>query len=189
MRGATYLGNSYYERGVRVIPRESGQTVTGIVPPCNDTGIVTGDEPETPIELAVIEGVSPKIALLWRGRPDAVLVREGVGRLPRELRLQPPTCDERDEPIHLAGPWYGIWGRGSPDDVDLTAPYRVKLFVEASSVARYERAFLVASVPADLERPLTRADIRWLWEGTIELTVTCRNGGYVAESISAHAPS
>jgi hypothetical protein len=129
------------------------------------------------------------VALLWGGRPESVLVREGFERrLPAELRRQTPTCDPRDEPIQLAGPWLGMFGSGDPEDLDLTSSYDVKLFVAESSRPRYERAFLVVHVPAGLGHPLARADVRWLWEGTIDLTVACRDGRYVAESVAVYPP-
>jgi hypothetical protein len=182
-----YRGKTYFERQVEVVPRAVGPLRTGVIPNCNDTGGKPG--PGEKIRLTALKGVSPNVAVHWSGRPEAVLVREGFEkRVPRALRREAPTCDPADEPIRLAGPWWGIWGRGDLEEVDLTAPYRVKLFVAASSASRYERAFLLVSVPARLERTLTRDDFRWLWEGTIELTARCRDGLYVAESVAAHPP-
>lgn len=182
-----YHGNRYWEATVDVVPREAGPLGTGVIPDCNDTGGEPG--PGDEIELTALEGVPPDVALLWRGRPESVLVREGFeNRLPAELRRRAPTCDPADEPIRLAGPWLGLFGRGDPEDVDLTASYKVKVFAAESSAPRYERAFLVVRVPADLERPLTRADLRWLWDGSIELTVLCRDSRYVAESVAAEPP-
>jgi hypothetical protein len=183
-----YQGNTYFERQVEVVPRKAGSLSTGVIPDCNDTGGEPG--PGEEIQLTALEGVSPDVAVHWSGRPEAVLVREGLEkRLPPALRREAPTCDPAHEPVRLAGPWYGIWGRGNLEEVDLTAPYRIKLFVAESSASRYEGAFLLVSVPARLKRTLTRDDLRWLWEGTIELTARCRDGLYVAESVVvAHAP-
>lgn len=188
-RAVSYRGNTYYDLGVKVVPRASGPILTGILPGCDDGG-GAGAESGEEIELAQIEGVAPEIALLWPQQPDAVFIREGFdGPLPPGLRLKPPTCEPRDEPIQLTGPWFGIFGLDGPDDLDLASPCDIKLFVRQSSVPRYERAFLVIRVPAGPERLLTRADIRSsLWEGTIELTVTCRDGRYVAESVTAYPP-
>jgi hypothetical protein len=182
-----YQGNTYLERQVVAVPREAGRLGTGVIPDCNDTGGEPG--PGEEIQLTALEGVSPDVAVHWSGRPEAVLVREGFeNRPPPPLRREAPTCDPDDEPIRLAGPWYGIWGRGNLEEVDLTAPYRIKLFVAKSSASRYERAFLLVSVPAGLERTLTRNDLRWLWDGTIELTARCRDRLHVAESVAAHPP-
>jgi len=186
-----YESHAYYGAGVEVAPREGRFVGAGILPGCNDTG---GEPaPDEEIELAEIEGVSPGIALAWQGRTDVVLVREGFDdRLPPEVRrlMQAPSCDIRDEPIQLAGPWIGILGPDETGDLDLASPYDVELFVEKSSVPRYERAFLTVRVRAGPERPLTRADIRSsLWEGgTIELGVVCQDGRYVAESATAYPP-
>lgn len=185
-----YQGNRYFEWSVEVVPREGGPLGTGIIPDCNDTGGEPGRGEA--IELTGLEGVSPEIALLWRGRPEAVLVREGFeNELPAELRREAPACDPADEPIRLAGPWFGLFGPrpGDPEDVDLETSYDVKLFAAESSVPRYERAFLVVRVPAGLDRSLTRDDLRWLWDGTIELSVVCRDGRYVAESVAAYPPA
>lgn len=183
-----YQGNRYWERSVEVLPREGGILGTGMIPDCNDTGGEPG--PGEAVELTALEGIPPDVALLWGGRPETVLVREGLeSRLPAELRRQAPTCDSRDEPIQLAGPWLGMFGSGDPEDLDLMSSYDVKLFAAESSVPRYERTFLVVRVPAGLKRPLTRAEVRrWLWDGRIELTVACRDGRYVAESVAAYPP-
>jgi hypothetical protein len=184
-----YQGNKFWEQSVEVVPEEAGPLGTGVIPDCNDTGGEPGSGDE--VELTALAGVPPEVALLWPGRPETVLVREGLeNRLPPELRRKAPTCDPRDEPIRLAGPWLGLFGADGfySDEIDLTSSHKVKLFAAESSAPRYERAFLVVRVPAGLERPLTRADVRFLWEGTIELAVTCRDGQYVAESVAAYPP-
>jgi hypothetical protein len=121
-----------------------------------------------------------------------VLVRDTFdGPLPAELRrlTEAPSCAAADEPILLAGPWLGIQDADG-NEVDLTSSYDVELFVERTSASRYERAFLTIRVPSGIEPPLTQSDIRSsLWEGgTIELSVACRDGRYVAESVAAHRP-
>lgn len=182
-----YQGNRYFETAVEVVPREAEPLGTGVIPDCNDTGGEPG--PGDEVEVSALAGVPPEVALFWPGRPESVLVREGFeNRLPAALRQEAPTCDPTDEPIRLAGPWFGIWGRGDLEDVDLTASYEVKLFAAKSSAPRYERAFLLVRVPAGLERSLTRDNLRWLWDGTIAVTAACRDGRYLAESVAAHPP-
>ena len=183
----SYEGRTYAGAGVEVAPREGRPVGPGLLLGCND-----GDEE---IELAEIHGVSPEIALAWRGDGDTVLIREGIDydRLPPALaRLQQaPTCASGDEPLELSGPWLGIIGLDGEREREVVPPYALEIYVEESSAKRYERAFLTVRVPARLGRPLTRADIRSsLWNrGTISLTVACREGRYLAERVEAHSPA
>ena len=178
-----YKGRTYDGVSVQVQPREGRPVGTGVLPHCEE------GEPDEEIELAEIEGVPPVTALVWHGDFGHIFVSESVDRLPPELlRLtNAPKCDPRDEPIDLAGPWLGISDAG----VDLVPPYDVELFVQETTTPRYERVFLTVRVPEQLGRPLTRSDLRSsVWEGgTIELSVDCREGRYVAEGVSAHPPS
>ena len=177
----SYEGRTYAGAGVEVAPREGRPVGTGLLLGCND-----GEEE---IKLAEVDGVSPDIALAWRGHGDTVLIRKGIeyDRLPRALaRLQQaPACASGDEPIELSGPWLGIIGS------DLAPPYDLEIYVEESSAKRYARAFLTVRVPARLGLPLTRADIRSsLWRGgTISLTIECREGRYLAERVEARPPA
>lgn len=124
-----------------------------------------------------------------------MLIREDVDydRLPSALArlLRAPKCDPGDAPIQLAGPWLGIIGADGHTELDMAPPYDLEINVAESSAERYERAYLTVRVPAELGRPLTRADIRSsLWEGgTISLRVSCRAGRYLAERVEAHLPA
>jgi len=185
-----YQGSLYEGWTVRVAPVEGGSVGTGVLPGCDDGG---GPEPDEEIELAEIAGVSPEVALVWAGQTDTVLLREGIEQPPPEVAelLRAPTCDPRDEPIELSGPWLGMLGADGNTELDLAPPYDLDLFVEASSVPRYERAFLTVRVPASLGRPLTRADIESsLWEGgTISVRVGCGDQGtYLVEHVTADPP-
>ena len=184
-----YNGHTYLGLGVRVAPREGRPLGTGVLPGCDDGG---GQEPDDAIELAEIQGVSPQIALAWRGDEGTVFVLEGVDELPPELRrlMRAPKCDPRDEPIQLAGTWLGIVGADGRTELDLAPPYDVELFVRETTAPRYERAFLTVRVPEELGRPLTRDDVRSsLWEGgRIEATVGCNDGRYVAVRVAAYPP-
>ncbi|MGH3093644.1 MAG: DUF6281 family protein [Gaiellaceae bacterium] len=181
---------TYVGYGVQVAPREGRLIGTGVLPGCDDGG---GAGPDEEIELTEIEGVPPEIALAWHGQGGTVFVLEGVEQLPAEVtRLtRAPKCDSRDEPIELAGPWLGILGADGHTELDMTPPYDVDLFVRETTASRYERAFLKVRVPEELGRPLTRDDIRSsLWEsGTLELTVGCSGGRYVATRVAAYPPS
>ena len=187
-----YQGHTYIGSGVGVAPLEGKPLGQVTLPACDDTDDGTGAEPAEEIDIAEVDGVSPSVALAWRGHPDTVLIREDVDydRLPPPLArlLRAPQCDPGDEPIELGGPWRGISGAGEDD---MTPPYDVEIYVDESSPKRYERAYLTIRVPAELGRPLSRADLRSsLWEGgTISLTVNCRNGRYVAEQVEAHPPA
>jgi hypothetical protein len=179
-----YQGQTYDGVGVEIAPREGRPVGTGMLPGCEE------GEPDQKIELAEIDGVPPQIALAWHGDPTGVFISQSVERLPPELRrlMRAPKCDPLDEPIDLAGPWLGIVGtdgRGDPQP-----PYDLEVFVQETTTPRYERAFLTVLVPEHLGRPLTRSDIRSsLWEGgTIELSVGCQDGRYVADAASAHPP-
>jgi len=190
-----YQGHTYIGSGVGVAPVEGKPLGRVTLPACHDTDDATGPEPTEEIELAEVEGVSPSVALAWRGHPDTVLIREDVDhdRLPSGLArlLRAPKCDPSDAPIHLSGPWQGISGVDGDAELDMAPPYDLVMYVDESSATRYERAYLTVRVPAELGRPLSREDIRSsLWEGgTVSLTVGCREGHYVAERVEAHPPA
>ncbi|MDQ4081369.1 MAG: hypothetical protein M3123_00525, partial [Actinomycetota bacterium] len=124
---------------------------------------------------------------------DTLLVREGLERLPRQLKrlVRARKCDAGDEPIQLSGPWLGITRLEGKRERELVPPYDLEIYVEESSAKRYERAFLTVRVPEALGRPLTRADVRSsLWEGgTIEISVGCDNARYIAKRVAAYPPS
>jgi Family of unknown function (DUF6281) len=182
-RGHTYGGIS-----LKVAPVEGKPLGSVVLPGCADTGpskTTTGEH----IQVARLPSVSPRIALVWRGRPDTVLVRKGLRALPTEVirLLDAPRCDAGDAPISLGGQWLGILGADGNTEVDLVPPYDVSLFVQDASSQRYLRAFLDVRVPFDLGRPLTRQDVRSsLWKGgNITVVATCRGRHYIAERIQA----
>jgi Family of unknown function (DUF6281) len=188
-----YDGHRYDAIAIEVAPPEGEILGQGTLPPCNDTG---GDnESSEQIEITALEGVAPSFALLWAGRNDVVFVRDDVdsGALPHEISrlLRASECDSADEPIELAGPWLGILGADGDTEVDLVPPYDLEMFVENASSPRYERANVSVRVPAALGEPLSREDVRSsLWKGgTISLTVTCREGLYIAQQVDAYPPA
>jgi hypothetical protein len=191
----SYQGHTYNGSGVRIAPREGNPLGHTTLPPCDDTNAGTGGESGKEVELAEVEGVSPSVALAWRGHPDTVLIREDVDfdRLPVALArlLRVPKCDPGDEPIQLLGPWLGISDADGHTELEMAPPYEVAIYVDESSARRYERAYLTVRVPAELGQPLSREDIRSsLWKGgTISLTVKCGDGQYLAEQAEAHPPA
>ena len=187
-----YRGESYGGVTVRVAPREGARLGFALLPFCHDTRKRNEASPEQ-IPIARLPGVSPKLALVWVGRSDMVLVREAtMKRLPPEVArlLDPPGCDRKDAPIRLFGEWLGILGADGNTEVDLVAPYNVQVFVKDASARRYERAFLTVRVPTSLRRPITRDDVRSsLWKGgTIEFSTRCRGSSYIAERVRAYSP-
>jgi hypothetical protein len=190
-----YEGHAYVATGVEVAPPEGKSLGRATFPPCDDTGEANEAESAEEVEIAELEGVAPSVAIVLVGRDDVVLVRDDVDgeALPPEVTrlLRAAECDPHDEPIELAGPWLGIIGADGETEVDLVAPYDLEMFVEDGSSQRYEGAHVTVRVPAELGQPLSRKDVRSsLWEGgTISLTVTCRNGRYVAQHVEAHPPT
>lgn len=188
---AQFRGTTYEEVRLGVAAPEGEPVGTATLPPCNDTG--GDDEQGEEIEVARLEGVPPRQALLWVGHPDEVLVREGLKPYPDEITrlLEPPACDPRDEPIQLTGTWLGILGADGNTEVDMKPPYDVDMFVEESSKPTYERAYLTVRVPKTAGQPLSRDDLREsLWEGgTVSVEARCSLRGYVATEISAAAPT
>jgi hypothetical protein len=188
-----YEGHRYSAIAVEVAP-PAGETLgQGTLPACNDMG---GDsESSEQVEITALEGVAPSFALLWAGRNDAVFVRDDAdsGALPHEISrlLRASECDSADEPIELAGPWLGILGADGDTEVDLVPPYDLEMFVENASSPRYERANVSVRVPAELGQPLSREDIHssLLKGGTVSLTVTCRQGRYIAQQVDAYPPA
>jgi Family of unknown function (DUF6281) len=184
-RGAVYEGLN-----VEVAPSEGDSLGSGVLPACDDGHGASADEE---IELAEVEGVSPDIAVSWPGRWDVVLVRRGVA-LPPEIEglRKAPSCEPRDAPIELSGPWDGILGADGETELDLEPPYDVYVIVDEASEPRYERAYLTVRVPRSLGKPITRDDIRAsLWEGgTIAARVHCSgDGGFAAEAVEALPPT
>jgi hypothetical protein len=106
--------------------------------------------------------------------------------LRRELR-----CRERDAPIDLRGPWLGIVGPHGDTELDLVSPYMLEMLVEDAAISRYEGAFLNIHVAVDGGAPLDRQDVRSsLWEGgTLAVTVTCVEGKYRAQHVTAAPPA
>jgi hypothetical protein len=188
---ATYHGRAYNGGAVQVAPLEGERLGSAILPGCNDTGR-TKDASEERIPVARLRGVPPKVALVWAGREDTVLIREGTDRLPSEVAalLQAPDCDQRDVPIRLAGPWLGILGADGNTEVDLVPPYDVDLLVRDASAKDHERAFLTVRVPTSLGRPLTGGDLQTslLKGGTIKIVARCDRSRYIAQQITAQPP-
>jgi Family of unknown function (DUF6281) len=179
----------YESWGVGVAPPAGPALDGAVLVECDDGSGASGGEE---IEVAELPGVSPDVALVVPGFDDSVLVRQGATLPPEVEALQrAPVCDPNDAPFNLAGPWLGILGADGHTELDLKPPYDVDLFVETSSTARYERAFLTVRVPASLREPLTRADVESsLWEGgTVSTRVRCGDeGSYLAERIAAAPP-
>jgi hypothetical protein len=182
--GRTYIGS-----GVSVSPREGDAIGSGVMLGCDDGNGASADEA---IQLAEIEGVSPQIAVAWRGNGDTVFIAEGVDPFPPELQelTNAPVCVAADAPIALAGPWLGITASDGRTETNLQPPYDIEMFVEETSSPRYERAYLMVRVPQKLGQPLTEDDLRGsLWEGgTVEVSARCEGDLYLAESIEAHPP-
>jgi hypothetical protein len=180
-----YQGENYEETGVQVAPPEGERIGSAVLPGCG------AEEPDKQIAVARLPGVSPKVALVWVGNNDAVFVREGTD-LPPEVAqsLDAPKCDRRDAPIRLSGAWLGILGADGNTELDLLPPYDLDLRVESASMRKYERALITVSVQKNLGTPLTRDDVRSSLHqgGSIELTVRCQGGRFVAERVRAFPP-
>jgi hypothetical protein len=177
-----YRGENYEGTGVQVARLEGERIGSAVLPGCE------ADEPDEQIRVARLPGVSPKVALVWVGRFDLVLVREGTD-LPPEIAqaFDAPKCDQRDAPIRLSGPWLGILSADGNTETDLLPPYDLELRVKYASVRKYERAFITVRVQKDLGAPLTRDDVRssLLQDGSIALTVRCESERFVAKQVSA----
>jgi hypothetical protein len=81
-----YDGHRYLGNAAPVGPVEGTSLGTATQPGCRDTP----GEPEPQdldVEVAAVEGVSPEIAIVIRGRDDSILIRDDVDfdRLPPEL--------------------------------------------------------------------------------------------------------
>lgn len=188
-----YDGHGYRGNAAPVSPVEGKSLGTATQPGCQDTP--EGQQPEdTAVEVAEIEGVSPELAIMIRGRDDSILVRDNVnaGRLPTELArlLRAPDCLSGGQPVEISGRWLGILGADGHTELDLDPPYDVRIKVAETSFAAYERAELTVRVPATLGSPLNRKDIRSsLWAGgTLTATISCRDGDFVATAITVAPP-
>ena len=178
-----YQGENYEGTGVQVAPPEGERIGSAVIAGC-DPG-----EPDEQIAVARLPGVSPDLALVWIGRNDIVLVREGKD-LPSATTqsLDAPKCDQQDAPIRLSGPWLGILGADGKTEVDLLPPYDLDLRVKYASARKYERAFITVRVETDLGTPLTRDDVSssLLQAGSLALTVRCEGERFVAKEVSAY---
>lgn len=186
-RGETYVGHT-----LAILPVEGPPLGTATLPPCDDTPNDGQAGSAEEIDVAELPGVPPRVAVLWIGGAS-VLVREDVDPLPAKVTklLSPPTCLEADEPIEMSGRWNGILGADGNTELDLLPPYDVDLLVTTASAPRYERAFLNVRVPSSLGTPLSEDDLSVsLWQGgTIEITATCKEDGFVASQVAAFPPS
>jgi hypothetical protein len=189
-----YGGHRYLGSAAPVGPVEGKLLGTATMPGCEDTpNAPVPDDAE--VEVAEIEGVDREIAIMIRGRDETVLLREDVDpqRLPPQLTrlLSAPRCTSGAQPVEVSGRWFGIVGADGHTELDLDPPYDVRIRVSEASVAAYERAEINIRVPMALGRPLTRSDIESsLWEGgTLKATVSCRDGSFVASSVTAAPPA
>jgi hypothetical protein len=144
------------------------------------------------IQVARLNGVSPRVALVWVGSIDTILVRDGVTHLPPAVtRLyHAPACRRTDVPIRLAGPWLGILAPDGGTELTMRPPYDLEILAARATPSRYQRAFLTIRVPASLGRPLTEHDIHAVLDkgGSITVTATCGDGRYMAEQVRAGPP-
>jgi hypothetical protein len=144
--------------------------------------------------VARIRGVSPRVAVIWVGETDTILLRKSLSsNLPGAVRrlFQAPGCRAGDAPITLEGPWTGILGANGKTELDMRPPYDVGLRVAHASARRYLRASLTVRVPASLGSPLSKSDLRDSLRagGTIRITATCSGGRFVAERVRAFPPA
>lgn len=132
-----YRDVTYWARGgpVKRDPATTGRHVTGVIPPCNDTG---RQEPaparDEEVQAAELAEVPLETALLWNG---TVFVREGR-ELPPETRIwfRSPRCRMPGD-FELLADWLGATGPHRPRfDGDLRPPYRLQLHV-VEGPARY----------------------------------------------------
>lgn len=189
-----YGGHRYLGNAAPVKPVEGKLLGTATMPGCQDTpNVPVPDDAE--VEVAEIEGVDRAIAIMIRGRDETVLLREDVDpqRLPPQLTrlLSAPRCNSGARSVEVSGRWLGILGADGRTELDLDPPYDVRIRVSEASVAAYERAEINVRVPMALGRPLTRSDIESsLWGGgTLKATVSCRDGSFVASSVTAVPPA
>jgi hypothetical protein len=177
--------------GVRVAPVEGELLGDAVLPGCDDIGGQKSSPPDEVIQVSVISGISPEVALFWHGVTDRVLVRDGTGPLPPELQelLETPSCRPGDVPIQLEGLWLGIHD-GDDTEVDLLPPYQVDMQVVHASAPVYERAYLTIEVPKQTGRPLSPADLERSLRrgGSISVRARCAGEGFVAESVKALPP-
>jgi len=182
-----FRGHSYIGHSLAGAPPEGESLGTAVLPACNDTG----DSSETDEQVEVVEfpGVSPDEVIVWPGH--GVLVRDDVTELPPEVeRLRnPPPCDADIAPIRLFGTWTGIV---QPDgNTDLQTPYGLEMSVTDASDEKYLNANLSVRVPASLDKPLDKSDVKKsLWEGgDIEVVANCEGEQFIVEQVEAFPPS
>jgi hypothetical protein len=186
-----FNGHRYTGLGIQVAPVEGAALGEAERLGCNDQGDGTMP-PNEQIQVAELPGVSSDDVIVERGNDGAVYIAEDLSPLPREVEalISPPGCDPADEPLELSGPWSGILGADGNTEVDLVPPYDVFMQVRRASSPRYDRASLTIRVPVELGRPISHADVEaYLWkEGSISVSATCGDGGYLALSVTTGPP-
>jgi hypothetical protein len=185
-----YSGHRYLGNAAPVRPVEGKPLGVGIQPGCQDAP--GGPESEDrEVGVAEIEGVSPALAILIRGRDESILIRDDADyqRLPPEVArlLSAPSCHSGEQPVEITGRWLGILGADGNTELDLAPPYDLRIEVTKSSLADYARAELTIRVPTTLGRPLTRRDIESSLEedGILKISLICRDGDFVASAVKA----
>lgn len=183
---ADFRGVAYDGTDLAQAPEKGDVVGEAVYPPCNDTN--DADEKAERFSVSRIRGVDPDVAVMATNMRSRVFVRQGA-EMPEEIAalVGPPPCDPSDAPIHMLGQWYGILGADGNTELDLEPPYDLEVSVEESEPEGYGPATLSIRVPTALGQPLTKRDVRTsLWQGgNIEVTASCRNGGFVAESVRA----
>jgi len=187
-----FRGHAYDAVQVSVEPIPGRSLGEAVLPGCNDTGDAS-PKPDEYLEVAELPGVDPNIAVVWSTAPDRIFVRQGLDALPPEVAqlVHAPPCDPQDAPLLLHGPWLGILGANGETELDLLPPYDIGMLVQQASAPGYERSHLKIRVPESLGRPLTHEDVESsLWKGgTISVTATCVEGGFVAQQVEAFPPA
>jgi len=149
-----------------------------VLPGCHDTG--GADEPDEPVEVEVIRGVSPEVAVLFGG---TLHVREGA-RLPATAAAwyASASCTSSGE-LRLAGRWVGVSEPAAPHfDGVLAPPYDVAIKVDEGP-QRYVGSILEVQVDEATDPVLARSDLAQLDVVRLGATATCRDGGFVATSL------
>ena len=170
MDGASYYGR---DRPKADIPT-TGETVEAVIPGCNDTG---EDEPDEGVRVELIRDVPATTAVVFH---DDLYVRGGV-QLPASAGEWYPSvsCHDPGE-LTLRGRLAGVSEPYQPYvDRELEAPYEVGLLVDAGP---YADTVLSVQVTAGTESGLT-ADDRDRARVALRVTVRCRDGEFIAESL------